>query len=143
MNPLPPIAISATSRPRLPRTRRSTHFKCIPLLVLVLGCHAPGAFAQPASAAGERLHADAVASFRQARFSEAYGRFTGLADAGHAPAAGMALWMYLNGPSLFDKDWDTTQDQLSAWARLARQPVPVLVGRHYPQPRSAVAKLSR
>ena len=51
----------------------------------------------------ERLHANALASFRQARFPEAYGRFIALADAGHAPAAELALWMYLQGPSVFGK----------------------------------------
>lgn len=53
---------------------------------------------------------------------EAYGRLTALADAGHAPSAELALWMYLNGPTLFGKDRDSTQEQLSAWAQLARQP---------------------
>ena len=71
--------------------------KLMSVVLLVLGCHAPGAFAQPAPlaqpapsarlapSAAERLHADALASFRQARFPEAYGRFIKLADAGHAP----------------------------------------------------------
>lgn len=143
MTRLTPTALSATPRHRLPRTRSTSHFKCIPLLLLVLGCHAPGAFAQPTPSAGERLHAEAVASFRQARFSEAYGRFIGLADAGHAPAASMALWMYLNGPALFGKDWDSSQDQLTTWAQLARQPVPTQVGRAYPQATVAVAQRRR
>ena len=95
------------------------------------GGPAPPAMAQPVLSSGDALQAQAVASFRQARFSEAYGRFIGLADAGHAPAATLALWMYLNGPSLFGKDWDSTQEQLAAWAQLARQPVPALVGRGY------------
>lgn len=114
------------------RAWRKAHIRFIGVVGLVLACHAPGALAQPVTGGGEQLHAHAVASFRAARFSEAYGRFVGLADAGHAPAAAMALWMYLSGPSLFDKDWDTTQDQLTAWAQLARQPTPVLVGRAYP-----------
>ena len=71
----------------------------------MLGLQAPSAFAQAAPGAAERLHANAVASFRQARFPEAYGRFIRLADAGHAPSAEVALWMYLNGPTLFGKDW--------------------------------------
>lgn len=115
-------------------------FKWLPAVLLVLGCHAPGAWAQPAPGAAEQLHANAVASFRQARFSEAYGRVMALADAGHAPAADMALWMYLNGPTLFGKDWDSTQDQLTAWAQLAGRPVPTMVGRLYPQ--SHPAKLT-
>ena len=110
----------------------TTAFKWIPVVLLVLGCHSPGAFAQSAPGAAERLHANAVASFRQARFSEAYGRLKDLADAGHAPSAEVALWMYLNGPSLFGKDWDSTQEQLTAWAQLARQPAPIMVGSTYP-----------
>lgn len=117
--------------------------QCIPLAMLVWGGLAPGACAREAPGMGEQLHANALTSFRQARFSEAYGRFSGLADAGHAPAAAMALWMYLNGPQVFDKDWDSTQDQLTAWAQLARQPVPTMVGRSYPQPTLALVKRGR
>jgi hypothetical protein len=118
-------------------------FKCLPLALLVLGCASPGAFAQPAAGIGEKLHAEALASFNQARFPEAYGRFSGLADAGHAPAAAMALWMYLNGTSVFGKDWDSSPQQLAAWAKLAGQPVPVMVGRTYPQPATVVARQGR
>lgn len=117
--------------------------KWIPVVMLVWGSAAPGAFAREGPRIGEQLHADALASFRQARFSEAYGRFSGLADAGHAPAAAMALWMYLNGPLVFDKDWDSNQEQLTAWARLAGQPVPKMVERLYPQPAQAVARRGR
>ncbi len=115
----------------------------IPVVMLVLASSPPGAFARESSGMGEQLHAEALASFRQARFSEAYGRFCGLADAGHAPAAAMALWMYLNGPLVFDKDWDSSPDQLTAWAQLARQPVPTMVGRSYAQPALAAAKSRR
>ena len=108
-------------------------FKWIPAVLLSLGLYAPGAFAQQASGLAEQLHGNAVASFRQARFSEAYGRFIGLADAGHAPAAAMALWMFQNGPTLFGKDWDSNPEQLAAWAQLAGQPAPAMVGRLYPQ----------
>jgi hypothetical protein len=123
--------------------------KFIPVILLALGCQAPGAFAQPvqsarsAPSAAERLHADALASFRQARFPEAYGRFMALADAGHAPAAELALWMYLQGPSVFGKDWDSSQEQLTAWAKLAGQSAPTMVARNYPRSVSPVASLSR
>ena len=108
-------------------------FKFTPVILLVLGCHAPRTFAQSAPGTTERLHAEAVTSFREARFPAAYARFIRLADAGHAPSAELALWMYLHGPSLFGRDWDSTQDQLTAWAQLAHQPVPTLVPRVYPQ----------
>jgi TPR repeat protein len=113
--------------------------KWFPVIALVLGCQAPGAFAQSAPTTADRLHANAVGSFRQARFPEAYGRFIKLADAGHAPSAELALWMYLHGPSLFGRDWDSTQDQLTAWAQLAQQPVPTMVAHVYPQTRVPVA----
>ena len=127
----------------------------IPVALLVLGFHAPGAFAQPvqpvpsvpsarsAPSVAERLHANALASFRQARFPEAYGRFIALADAGHAPSAALALWMYLHGPSVFGKEWDSSQDQLTAWAKLAGQAAPTMVARSYPNTVSPVASLTR
>jgi hypothetical protein len=59
--------------------------------------------------------------------AEAYGRFISLADAGHAPSAEMALWMYRQGPTLFGKDWDSSQEQLTDWSRLAGQPAPTMV----------------
>ena len=121
----------------------TTAFKCLPIVLLVLGCHAPAAFAQSKSSVAERLHANAVSSFRQARFPEAYGRFISLADAGHAPSAELALWMYLNGPSLFGRDWDSTQDQLTAWAQLAGQPTPTMAAQVYRKALVPVASRTR
>ena len=125
--------------------------KFIPVVLLALAAHAPGAHAQAQAQAFEpttrgtmeRLHAEGVASFRDARFPAAFARFIRLADAGHAPSAEMALWMYLHGPSLFGKDWDSTQEQLTAWAKLARQPVPTLEARVYPQPVVSVTSRRR
>ncbi len=139
-------------------------FSWLPV-TLLLALHVPGAFAQtamspalstdlspalasvaapaPSTSDTERLHANAVASFRQARFSEAFGRLIPLANAGHAPSAELALWMYTNGPSLFGKDWDSNQDQLAGWAKAARQQAPVMLVRHDPQTPVAGAKHSR
>ena len=117
--------------------------------LLVLCFQAPEALAQPAPSARsgpsltERLHANALASFRQGRFPEAYGRFIALADAGHAPAAELALWMYLQGPAVFGKQWDSSQEQLTAWAALARQPAPTMVALTDRRGASPVAGLSR
>lgn len=116
---------------------------CIPVALLLLACHAPGVSAQPAPAVADRLHANAVASFRQARFPEAYGRFIALADAGHAPSAELALWMYQHGPALFGREWDSTQDQLTAWAQLTHQPVPSLVAQTQVQPLQLAVKRAR
>ena len=121
----------------------TTARKWMSVAFLVLGCHAPAPFAQPAPSVSERLHANAVTSFRQARFPEAYGRFISLADAGHAPSAELALWMYLNGPSLFGRDWDSTQDQLTAWAQLAGQPTPTMAAQVYRKALVPVASRTR
>ena len=121
----------------------TTMLKFAPAALMVLAFHAPTAFAQSASGAAERLHAKAVASFREARFSEAYGRFISLADAGHAPSAEQALWMYRHGPSLFGKDWDSSQEQLTAWARLAGQPAPTMVAVVYARPVTPIASRTR
>jgi len=80
----------------------------------------------------EQLHANAVASFQQGRFPEAFGRFVALANAGHAPAAELALFMAQHDLALFGRDWDVTQDELSAWAALSHRPVPQLQPRLYP-----------
>ena len=119
--------------------------KWMPAILLSLGLQAPGAFAQPTPgpALQDRLYASAVDSFRQARFSEAYGRLIRLADSGHVPSAELALWMYANGPALFGKDWDITQDQLTAWAQLAGHPAPTMVVRTYPPAAVKVALNTR
>lgn len=121
-----------------------THaFKLVPVALLVLACHAPAALAQRAPGMAERLHANALASFREARFPEAYGRFIALADAGHAPAAELALWMYQHGPTVFGKEWDSSQEQLTAWAKLAGQPAPTMAVRVYPSAVAQVASRTR
>ena len=107
--------------------------KLIPIALLVIGCQAPVAWAQPGPGVSDRLHANAVSAFRQGRFPEAFGRFISLADAGHAPAARIALWMYQQGPSLFGADWDSSQDQLDAWSRLVGQPAPTMVATTSPR----------
>lgn len=92
------------------------------LLSLALAGQPITALAQPVATASERLHANALASFRQGRFPEAYGRLGRLADAGHAPSAALALWMYCNRLTVFGRDWDITPDQMEDWLQLARQP---------------------
>jgi hypothetical protein len=91
----------------------------------------------------DRLYANAAASFQQGRFPEAYGRFTALADAGHAPAAEVALFMAQNSTAVFGKDWDVTQEQLTAWAALNGRTAPVLQARSYPRAAVPVKHTSR
>ncbi len=98
-------------------------------LAALMLCPPRTAFALPPA---QRAHAQAVEAFRQGRFSEAYGRFVHLANAGHAPAARLALWMCEQGPELFDKDWDCGPEEVVDWASLARVPVPQIEPRRYP-----------
>ena len=122
-------------------THRTALFASV--AVFVAACFAPAAQAQKAPSAAEQLHAKAEASFHQGRFPDAYGRFIALADAGHAPAAEVAMFMYLHGTTLFRNDWDITQDQLTAWAALTGRPAPVLQARIYPRTRAPAAVVSR
>jgi len=125
-------------------THRTALFASV--AVLVAACFAPAAQAQTAQKApsvAEQLHARAEASFQQGRFPDAYGRFIALADAGHAPAAEVAMFMYLHGTTLFRNDWDITQEQLTAWAALTGRPAPVLQARIYPRTRVPAAVASR
>jgi hypothetical protein len=102
------------------------------LTAAVLLALAP-AWAAPPPKLVDRLRANAVESFRQARFPEAYGRFVALAEGGDAASARIALWMCLNGLELFGKDWDCNGDQLEDWSRLAGIPTPELRARQYGQ----------
>lgn len=100
--------------------------RAMAIVVALAGCMlAPRA--QGAATEAQQLHAQAVLSFQHGRYAEAYGRFMALADAGHAPAAEVALFMYANGRTLFGSQWDVSPDQLAEWARLVGRPVPQMV----------------
>jgi len=60
----------------------------------------------------------AMQSFREQRYSAAYGRLAQLADAGHAPSAQLALVMYRNGPAWFGYAWSAAPSQLRLWNAL-------------------------
>ena len=70
----------------------------------------------------QHAHMQALDSFRRARFSEAYGRFIRLAEAGHPASARYALWMCQNGPALFGVLWDCSPDDVEDWTLAVRQP---------------------
>jgi hypothetical protein len=78
----------------------------------------------PQPSTGAQLHAEAASYFRQGRYSEAYGRFVALADAGHSPLARIALWMCEHGLMLFGRDWDCAPYQVERWAAVAGVAVP-------------------
>jgi hypothetical protein len=74
----------------------------------------------PHQQALDRAHAQALDSFRRARFSEAYGRFIKLAEAGHPASARYAIWMCENGNALFGVPWDCAPQELENWGWVAR-----------------------
>lgn len=80
----------------------------------------------PAVRTAAELHEQAVKLFSHARKAEAYGRFINLADAGHAPAAHLAMLMCQRGPELFGRDWDCSPEQLQDWARTAGVAAPAM-----------------
>ena len=122
-------------------THRTALF--VSVAVVVAASFAPAAQAQKTSSIAEQVHLKAVTSFQQGRFPEAYGRFMALADAGHAPSAEVALFMAQNSTAVFSKDWDVTQEQLTAWAALTGRPAPVLQASSYPRNGVRVKHASR
>jgi hypothetical protein len=111
------------------KTLRSCGLECL------LGFVAATWLAAPAAAQGSyasRAHVQAVQSFREGRFPEAYGRFVALANAGHPASARHALWMCEFGLELFGRDWDCAPEEVQAWARTAGVVAPAIGMRHYP-----------
>jgi hypothetical protein len=93
---------------------------------LLLGTWALGLTGQGAHPAApkrpaflDQAHARAVESFRQGRFSDAYGRFIALAHLGDPDAARYALWMCADGVALFDTMWDCAPQEVEDWVRTA------------------------
>ena len=99
---------------------RTCHF-AVMLPLLFLGAQSSGAQDLPIttlSSEQEASHTYALQSFRERRYSAAYGRLAQLADAGHVPSAQLALVMYRNGPTLFDSVWFAAPSQLRRWNAL-------------------------
>ena len=71
------------------------------------------------SAEYTQRYGDAVHALGTQRYSAAYGRFTALADEGHAPSALMALAMVTYRPSMSGAaQWSVTSAQLQRWSEL-------------------------
>lgn len=88
----------------------------------ILACLAVAACALlvPAQAvADERRFAEAVAQYKAGRYSDAFGRFVELANAGDPDAARIALFMNQYGPFLYGSHWDAAPDELGHWTQLA------------------------
>jgi hypothetical protein len=106
--------------------------------MLATACGAGNAQATGAAAAALRPHlaasdevppkpafAQALASLRQGRTSEAYGRLLRLADGGHADAARVALVMLRHGSALYGTAWTAAPSQVAAWERTVRGDKPL------------------
>lgn len=88
-------------------------------LVQLFLCCALASGTAPAEPVDERGFAEAVASYRAGRASEAYGRFHKLAQQGDADAARIALFMLRHGPILFGTYWDASTEDVQDFTRLA------------------------
>lgn len=102
---------------------RTPHFVSVLSSVLMLSVlptmlHAQSSPITTLSTAQKTTYTYAVQSFREQRYSAAYGRFAQLADAGHVPSAQLALVMYRNGQSLFGSEWSAAPSQQRAWNAL-------------------------
>lgn len=106
--------------------------------MLATACSAGHAQAAGTAAAAMRPHlaasdevslkpafAQALASLRQGRTSEAYGRFVRLADGGHGDAARIALVMLRHGGALYGTEWTAAPSQVAAWERSVRGDKPL------------------
>ena len=119
MNPTTPHTPSA---PPLGRAARAAAACSLTLLAAAsLPCAAqPSPTVHTRLSGLEQAHRQALDSFRRARFSEAYGRFIKLAEAGHPASARYAIWMCENGLALFGVMWDCAPQELEDWSRVAR-----------------------
>ena len=93
--------------------------------------------AQPATASGasasvpatantsssEATFALAMAQYKQGRWSDAYGRFSALADHDHVEASRIVLVMLRHGPEMYGTNWGASQPQIDRWMKLAVQPI--------------------
>lgn len=74
---------------------------------------------RPLATPAAAMETAAQQAFRMQHYAAAFGRYVRLADAGHAPAAEMALFMLRNGPTLFGSDWSASATQQTCWNTLA------------------------
>ncbi|MBK9134309.1 MAG: hypothetical protein IPM15_08195 [Betaproteobacteria bacterium] len=114
---------------------------CIAAPVHAAGGVVPVAVGRPSAL--EQAHAQALDSFRRARFSEAYGRFIRLAEAGHPASARYAIWMCENGSGLFGVPWDCAPEELEDWAFVARSMPAMPAARAAPAPRTPARPVPR
>ena len=75
--------------------------------------------AAPSHAGPDSRFNEAAASYRAARYSEAFGRMMALAANGDPDAARIVLFMHQYGPVLYGNYWDLNNEELFAFQELA------------------------
>ncbi len=88
------------------------------MLSLVVLLPFAGAWRSEAASATDAAYERAAEAFRARRYAAAYGLYTRLADAGHAPSARLALVMADHGELLFERAWYASPDQQRRWNAL-------------------------
>jgi hypothetical protein len=102
----------------------NTHRRFIAIGLLCAAAHTAAVAASdprtvPGATAAQRdRYADAAQWFRQSHYAAAYGRIAALADAGHVPAAHLALVMHDQGHALFGSEWSASPGQRRRWNTL-------------------------
>jgi hypothetical protein len=94
------------------------HVLSVSLAALLACASAHADTASPATRQAQHI-GDAQQAFRAGRWAAAYGRFTALADGGHAPSAQVALFMAAQGPALFGSHWSVSEGQRRRWQALS------------------------
>jgi hypothetical protein len=88
------------------------------VLLLVAPLALASAWRSDAAGGVDPAYEQAAAAFRTQRYPAAYGLYTRLADAGHAPSARLALVMADHGALLFGRAWYASPDQQRRWNAL-------------------------
>lgn len=81
--------------------------------------------AAPAAGTADELasrHDAALAEYEACHWALAYQSFKALADAGHSPAARVALLMAGRGPTLYGQAFEASVPQRQRWAALQMPP---------------------
>lgn len=99
----------------LPRLHRLSLILALLLPLLAPAASAPDVLAQ--------RHAEALAAYQIGHWAAAYQAFVALADAGHRPAARVALLMAARGPALYGQSFEASAPQRQRWAALQVPPV--------------------
>jgi hypothetical protein len=104
------------------KTRFTPSHLLFPVVAIFVLCADATAATEPLNTTGqEAAFNEAMVQHGQGRLSDAYGRFAGLADHGHAEAARIALHMLRHGGKMYGHEWGASQPQIDQWMKLALQ----------------------